>query len=133
MVSVAGRATGPDRGGPGGLHGTSEDASRHESRGVIQSLTACPECGLPAEITERFLLASTDGPVEHLCLACVDGHYFRMPADSLSLEAGLLAGGSGVAVDVRRALSAASSGIGFSRLPGALGTVANADSGTQHF
>ena|SRR5215469_10975051 len=129
MVSVAGRATGPDRGGPGGLHGTRERASRHESRGVIQSLTACPQCGLPAEITERFLLNSTDGPVEHLCLACVDGHHFRMPADRMSPEAGPLATGTGVAAPARRSSSTASSGIGFSRLPGALGTVANADSG----
>jgi hypothetical protein len=25
----------------------------------------CPQCGAPAQITERFRLASTAGPVEH--------------------------------------------------------------------
>jgi hypothetical protein len=83
----------------------------------MQSVIACPECGLPAEITERFWLSSTDGPVEHVALACVDGHYFRMPADRMSPEAG----------------SPANSPIGFSRLPGTLGTVANEESGTRHF
>jgi len=133
MVSVADRATGPDRGGPGDLRGTRERASRHEAANVIQSLTACPECGLPAEITDRFSLSSTDGPVEHVALACVDGHYFRMPADRLSSETGPLATGSDAAADAWRACTAANWRIGFSRLPGTLGTVANADPGTQHF
>jgi hypothetical protein len=100
----------------------------------MHSLTACPECGLPAEITDRFSLSSTDGLVEHVALACVDGHYFRMPADGLSPEAGPLATGSmapvgAVPADTGRVSSALSSRIGFSRLPGALGTVANTDSG----
>jgi hypothetical protein len=64
MVSVAGRVTGPDRGGPGDLLGTRERASRHDS--------------------------------------------------------------------ARHALLAANSRIGFSRLPGSLGTVASADSGRHH-
>ena len=131
MVSVAGRATGPDRGGPGGLRSTRERAGRLESATV--NLFACPECGLPAEATERFSLSSTDGLVEHVALACVDGHYFRMPADRLSPEARPLAAGSGAAVDARRAASAANSRIGYSRLPGTLGTVANADSGPQDY
>ena len=123
MVPAAGRATGPDRGGPGGLGSTRERASRHQNAGV--SLSVCPECGLPAEITERFSLGSTDGPVEHVALACVDGHHFRMPADRLSPEARPIAFGC--------ASSAADSGIGYSRLPGTLGMVANADSGAQDF
>jgi hypothetical protein len=135
MVSVADRATGPDRGGPGDLPGIRERASRRESTDFIQSqgLTACPECGLPAEITERFSLSSTDGPVEHVALACVDGHHFRMPADGLSPEAGAPATGSGVTTSPQRASPAMNSPIGFSRLPGTLGSVANAESGTRHF
>ena len=133
MVSVADRATGPDRGRLGGLRSTSERASRRESTSFMQSVIACPECGLPAEITERFSLSSTDGPVEHVALACVDGHYFRMPTDRLSPEAGPPATGSGVSTSPRRASSAANSPIGFSRLPGTLGSVANAESRTQHF
>lgn len=41
-------------------------------------LTSCPQCGLPAEIDERFWLESTDGPVDHAALSCIDGHHFRM-------------------------------------------------------
>jgi hypothetical protein len=133
MVSVADRATGPDRGRLGGLHGTGECPSRHESTNLMQSVAACPECGLPAEIAERFWLSSTDGPVEHAALACVDGHYFRMPADWASPEAGPLATGSGVAASPGPAASSANPPIGFSRLPGTLGTVTNAEYGTQHF
>jgi len=46
-------------------------------------ITACPDCGTAAEITDRFTLPSTDGPVPHLVLACAAGHHFRMPADML--------------------------------------------------
>src|SRR5215475_1512018 len=48
------------------------------------SLISCPECDAPAEITERFRLPSTDGPVEHIVVQCVADHYFRMAADRLS-------------------------------------------------
>jgi len=39
-------------------------------------LTHCPdpECGLPAEIVDRFVLYSTAGPVEHLRTYCVVRH-----------------------------------------------------------
>jgi hypothetical protein len=30
---------------------------------------ACPQCGAPAQITQRFWLASTADPVEHLVTA----------------------------------------------------------------
>lgn len=33
-------------------------------------LVACPECGAPAEIIDRFVLESTDGPVEHATVRC---------------------------------------------------------------
>ncbi|HZC73708.1 MAG TPA: hypothetical protein VE442_23655 [Jatrophihabitans sp.] len=43
--------------------------------------TGCPEpgCYLPAEILDRFVLESTDGPIEHASIACLGGHRFRMP------------------------------------------------------
>lgn len=41
-------------------------------------LTICPECGLPAEVLYRSALQSTDGPVEHIKLHCVVGHWFFM-------------------------------------------------------
>jgi len=50
----------------------------------MPALTPCPECGATAEITERFTLQSTDGPVPHVALSCVFGHHFRMDADRLA-------------------------------------------------
>ncbi len=47
-------------------------------------LTLCPECEAPAEITERFSLPSTDGPVDHVVLYCAAGHHFRMPSELLA-------------------------------------------------
>ena len=46
----------------------------------------CPECGAPAEITERFWLASTDGPVEHLKTRCVSNHWFTPLAERVEQE-----------------------------------------------
>jgi hypothetical protein len=36
---------------------------------------ACPQCGAPARITERFRLGSTAGPVEHLKTGRVNNHW----------------------------------------------------------
>jgi hypothetical protein len=41
-------------------------------------LTTCPECGLPAEVLQRSTLQSTEGPVDHVKLQCVTGHWFFM-------------------------------------------------------
>jgi hypothetical protein len=46
----------------------------------------CPQCGAPAQITERFWLASTDGPVEHVKTGCERGHWFTPTVDSLHLQ-----------------------------------------------
>jgi hypothetical protein len=48
------------------------------------TVISCPECGVPAEITDRFPLASTDGPVAHVATSCAAGHHFRMPAGMLA-------------------------------------------------
>ena len=50
------------------------------------SIMPCPGCGVPAEITERFILASTDGPITHVAVCCVDGHHYRMEADRLPAD-----------------------------------------------
>ena len=34
------------------------------------TIAACPQCAVPAEITERFSLPSTDGPIAHIAVAC---------------------------------------------------------------
>jgi hypothetical protein len=46
--------------------------------------TTCPECGLIAEVIQRYVLQSTGGPVEHVRTQCAAGHYFNMPAASLN-------------------------------------------------
>jgi hypothetical protein len=45
-------------------------------------LTTCPECGLPAEVLYRSALQSTAGPVEHVKLQCVTGHWFFTEASA---------------------------------------------------
>jgi hypothetical protein len=54
------------------------------------SLIPCPACGLAGEITERFTLASSLGPVEHIALVCIAGHVFRMAVDRLQADAQVL-------------------------------------------
>jgi hypothetical protein len=48
-------------------------------------LEDCPEpgCGMPAEILDRYTLPSTDGPVEHIAVRCIDRHQFLMPVELL--------------------------------------------------
>ena len=46
--------------------------------------TTCPECGNAAEIQWRDVFESTDGPVEHAKVMCVDRHSFLLPVASLA-------------------------------------------------
>ena len=48
--------------------------------------TRCPECGQPAEVVDRTVLASTDGPVEHAHVRCVQRHRFWLPVAYLDRE-----------------------------------------------
>jgi hypothetical protein len=50
-------------------------------------LTSCPECAKPAEITDRHVLESTDGPVEHIQVRCVQRHHFFLPVGSYAARA----------------------------------------------
>jgi hypothetical protein len=56
---------------------------REPGGGIVLELVSCPDCGVPAEISERFSLPSTDGRVAHVVVNCAVGHYFRMAADML--------------------------------------------------
>jgi hypothetical protein len=47
------------------------------------SLSTCPQCGQPATVQWRAMLASTDGPFEHARVDCVAGHWFLMPTAML--------------------------------------------------
>lgn len=55
------------------------NAPRVRSSDLTLQLTGCPDCGLPAEITRRAVLPSTDGPVEHVGVCCVGRHVFLLP------------------------------------------------------
>ena len=49
----------------------------------------CPQCELPAEVIDRFSLSSTDGPIAHIKIACLAGHVFTPPVESVtSLDPG---------------------------------------------
>ncbi len=43
-------------------------------------------CGLPAEVEGRYLMRSTDGPLESARIRCPRGHWFNGPVESLTLE-----------------------------------------------
>lgn len=49
--------------------------------------TACPECGSIARVLDRFVLESTDGPVEHVRTQCVRRHWFVLPAATVARPA----------------------------------------------
>lgn len=52
-----------------------------------QTFTTCPECSEIAEIRDRFVLPSTDGPVEHVQLLCIRRHSFVLPNANLERAA----------------------------------------------
>lgn len=57
---------------------TADDAEEH------LDVVACPECSMVATVQRRGYLDSTDGPVEHVRVTCVNRHWFLMPADMLN-------------------------------------------------
>jgi hypothetical protein len=42
-----------------------------------------PECAAPAEVVDRFVLESTDGPIEHAIVLCVLRHRFTVLVERL--------------------------------------------------
>lgn len=67
---------------PGPIMGPTTGSTTGSTTGRPTSadLIACPECGVTAEVLDRFTLDSTAGPVEHLRIGCLSGHHFLMPA-----------------------------------------------------
>ena len=47
------------------------------------NLTGCPECFFPAVIFDRWVMRSTDGPIEHVAIRCLFGHVHRLPSSML--------------------------------------------------
>jgi hypothetical protein len=43
-------------------------------------------CGLPAEVMRRFLMNSTDGPLESATIRCPAGHFFNGPVEFLTYD-----------------------------------------------
>jgi hypothetical protein len=43
-------------------------------------------CGLPAEVTRRYITHSTDGPLESTMIRCPAGHWFNGPIEYLTRE-----------------------------------------------
>jgi len=68
------------------LHRTRISMSIRETKvdGSMLQLVACPQCAAPAEISDRFVLESTCGPVEHITVRCVHRHRFTITAERLS-------------------------------------------------
>jgi hypothetical protein len=62
------------------FHNTTDGATQ------ALDLMACPECSMTAELRWDNRVESTDGPVDHVRITCVNRHWFLMPADSLAFE-----------------------------------------------
>jgi len=52
---------------------------------TLPELIACPEpgCRVPAGVVDRFMLASTSGPVEHVKTWCLNDHGLTQRVDAL--------------------------------------------------
>jgi hypothetical protein len=59
-------------------------ATTGEPNEMSLDLTSCPDCGALAQVTERAVLDSTAGPVEHVRVVCLSRHWFLLPASSLT-------------------------------------------------
>jgi hypothetical protein len=42
-------------------------------------------CGLPAEVEMRYIMRSTDGPLESAEITCPRGHHFNGPVEHLTV------------------------------------------------
>jgi hypothetical protein len=59
------------------VHNTADFADQH------LDVVACPECSMTAALQRGGRVESTDGPVDHVRITCVNRHWFLMPADAL--------------------------------------------------
>ena len=50
-------------------------------------ITTCPHCGQPATVQWRAVLESTDGPIEHARIDCLNRHWFLLPVAVLDRSA----------------------------------------------
>jgi hypothetical protein len=47
-------------------------------------LVGCPACAAPAEVVDRYVLESTDGPIEHATVVCAIRHRFTVLVERLA-------------------------------------------------
>jgi hypothetical protein len=59
------------------------DYTPENSAPVPERVVDCPTCGLPAEISDQFMLGGVPGPVEHVKVVCVRRHWHTLPLDTL--------------------------------------------------
>jgi hypothetical protein len=54
----------------------------------MEHIVSCPQagCGASAEIVDRWVWLSTDGPVEHVKIWCVNGHGFTPALDTPTVQ-----------------------------------------------
>jgi hypothetical protein len=50
-------------------------------------LVGCPACAAPAEVVDRYVLESTDGPIEHATVMCAVRHRFTVLVERLATHA----------------------------------------------
>ena len=60
------------------IHGTAEGAAQ------CVEFVSCPDCLMIAAAQWGDRLESTDGPVDHVRVTCVNRHWFLMPADTFA-------------------------------------------------
>lgn len=60
------------------IHNTAAGTDQHFD------IVTCPECAMTAALQQGDRIESTDGPVEHVRIICVNRHWFLMPADTLT-------------------------------------------------
>src|SRR5215471_2371855 len=53
---------------------------------AYQDEEGAARCGLPAEVRRRFIMRSTDGPLESAMIRCPAGHWFNGPIEFLTWE-----------------------------------------------
>lgn len=46
-------------------------------------MITCPGCGDPGEVVERFVMDSTDGPIEFARTGCLSRHWFTVAVADL--------------------------------------------------
>jgi hypothetical protein len=61
--------------------------TRNQER-PMQHIVSCPQrtCTLPAQIVDRWVWASSAGPVEHVKTWCANGHWFTPTLDTLTIQ-----------------------------------------------